>query len=877
MRRRIGFFGIVVSAALVALQGSAGTVAGPAAGATRHDITVFPVAGTLAASPQTQISFRGVSAGSVPGLTVTGSRTGGHRGRWIMHSDGKGVSFEPRLPFRAGETVSVRSDTALAGSRNGVVRFTIAVPADEGPPADEQPAPGVSRDAAGARAPGTEGANRTELAAAADTVWAFHSRPDLKPPVMQVTTSLPGRAPGLNFVDTRGTDATNRGPLIYDQNGDPVWYSNVPTGTRNVHPVNWFGENALVWFDDATNAWVVANSAYRQIATFKANGYVTDHHDVEVTPWGTALIVIYNSVDGIDTSPYEGGQVGDTVVDGVLQEIDVRTGAVLFEWHSLAPAPNGIGLDEHVRSYAINGDYVHINSATFDTDGNILVSARHLSAVFKVNRSTGAVMWRLGGKKSDFSFVGDPGNGPSWPHDARRRADGAITVFDNGVGRPTQYSRGAAWEVDMPTKTATLVGQWRKSPDVYTPIIGSNREQANGNVLVSYGVASTATEWRGDTIVWDVQFADPAVSTYRTYRALWQGFPLDPPDLAIERAADEVTAYTSWNGSTQVRSWQLLAGPHEDELRVVATQSRTGFETRLTAAVTSTDTVFATVALSPTGTRLARSDPQGVASAADGVFAARGSSGEVEAHRLYGAAWTPPVNQGGSTDMEPAGLVLADRTQAYAVKALDGALEVKFVATDGTSTSWLDRGGMLVSRPSLIAAPGAVRAVACGTDRRVWTTVVPRDGAASTWRSIGGDCSGGGPGGTMAANGDVVFTTVFADGSVRFRVLTTSGYTPWRSAGGKATSGVGTAPEPGTSRVLIAVRGTDGSVWVHALAPGDPWRTGRWSSLGGRALVGRTPSPVVGASALHLVVYGSDGALFERVFKAAAWGAWTRI
>lgn len=172
----------------------------------------------------------------------------------------------------------------------------------------------------------------------------------------------------------------------------------------------------------------IYDSAYRHIATVKADdGYTADLYDFVITRQGTALITAYNPVHMNLTSV--GGPRDGTALDGVVQELDIRTGLMLFEWHSLG----NVALTESYAKPAADGlfDYFHINSVALDSDGNLIVSARNTWTIYKINRHTGKIMWRLHGKKSSFKM--GAATRFAYQHDARRQPDGTITLFDNGA------------------------------------------------------------------------------------------------------------------------------------------------------------------------------------------------------------------------------------------------------------------------------------------------------------------------------------------------------------------------------------------------------------------------------------------------------------
>ena len=220
--------------------------------------------------------------------------------------------------------------------------------------------------------------------------------------------------------------------MILNDGGQVVWFRPLQ-GTHgramNLQVQTYRGRPVLTW-GEIPSDYVIFDSSYREIKRFRAgNGYNGDHHEFLIGPQDTALITIYNAVPW-DLSSV-GGPKDGVAWQGIVQELDIETGEVLFEWRSL----EHVGIDEtyvtpsedHYRGI----DYFHINSVDVDHDDNLLVSARETSAVYKIDRMSGEVIWRLGGKKSDFEM--GPGARFAYQHDARRQPDGTITIFDNGA------------------------------------------------------------------------------------------------------------------------------------------------------------------------------------------------------------------------------------------------------------------------------------------------------------------------------------------------------------------------------------------------------------------------------------------------------------
>src|ERR671917_988460 len=261
-------------------------------------------------------------------------------------------------------------------------------------------------------------------------VWSFRSRPDLSPPTVAVTTRKHGQAPGYIFIAPKlglGQD----GPMIVDDLGQPVWFRNgkyaldLKVQHYRDKPVltRWEGRQ---YPKPSVGEYVILDRSYREVTRVQAgNGYKGNQHEFLITPKDTALITIYHPVPR-DLSSL-GGLEEASVLEGIVQEVDIETGEVLFEWHSLDEI-------DPAESYYQPGDrgyydYFHLNSIDVDRDDNLLLSARNTSAVYKIDRKSGEIIWRLGGKRSDFEM--GPGTRTAFQHDARRLPDGTISIFDN--------------------------------------------------------------------------------------------------------------------------------------------------------------------------------------------------------------------------------------------------------------------------------------------------------------------------------------------------------------------------------------------------------------------------------------------------------------
>jgi hypothetical protein len=423
---------------------------------------------------------------------------------------------------------------------------------------------------------------------------AFRSRPDLSPPGVGVETPARGTAPGYVFVAPKMGPSRNgpsqNGAMIVDDRGQVVWFH--PMRGDDVRAMDfkvqrYGGEPVLTFYEGVGTTYgrgeyVILDSSYREVTRVSAgNGYAGDHHEFLITPEGTALVTIYSPVRW-DLSSVGGPQDG-VVLDGIAQEVDIATGEVLFEWHSL----DHVGLDESYRALPeVAGaafDYFHINSIEVDRDGNLLVSSRTTFAVYKIDGQSGEVIWKLGGKKSNFEM--GPGTWMRYQHDARRQADGTITVFDNGGVKKDDQSYGLVLELDEDAMTAKAAREYANPGGRVAAVMGNVQVLPNGHAFIGWGSDPIFSEFdREGELLFSARFP-PKVNSYRAFRFPWSGRPEGDPAVAAEPgpADDEVTVYASWNGATEVTAWQALAGPGPDRMRLVGESvPREGFETVIT-------------------------------------------------------------------------------------------------------------------------------------------------------------------------------------------------------------------------------------------------------------------------------------------------------
>ncbi len=439
-----------------------------------------------------------------------------------------------------------------------------------------------------------------------------------QPPAVTVLKASPRASAGSIFVAPKfvGTvgGAGPQGPEILDGQGRTVWFDQVPADQQatDFRVQRYRGRPVLTWWQGSNHEGpghgqgidYIADRHYRVIATVAAgNGYDADSHEFRVTDRGTALITSYHAVPR-DLSSV-GGPVDGSVYDGIVQEVDVASGRVLLEWHSLDHVPL-------TDSYAVVAptpgtpyDYFHINAVNVGEDGDLLVSARHTWTVYDLDRRTGAIRWQLGGKRSDFDL--GPGVQFSWQHNALPAGRHTLRIFDNASnGTPTLPASRVIWvRLDRRRHAATLVRSLTHPDGLSAPSQGNAQDLGGGRTFVGWGQLGRFSELdRAGNLLFDAQLA-AGYDTYRAYRFAWDGQPLDGPDATLVRSGATATVHASWNGASRVARWLVLGRAHRGwHASVLGQAAWNGLDTAI--SVPARANVQALVALDGSGHRIGR-------------------------------------------------------------------------------------------------------------------------------------------------------------------------------------------------------------------------------------------------------------------------------
>lgn len=474
------------------------------------------------------------------------------------------------------------------------------------------------RSGGGAGPPSAAGAPAPPLALARGArsgalATVLRSRPDLRPPEVVVDHRQAAPDAGLVLItprikrEVKGTPGLQQGGMLVDEQGRVRWFGIAPDNKPviDLQVQRYRGRRVLTWWQGApsdrgfgTGVGMIVDRRYRTIATVRVpDAYGLDLHELRLTPRGTALVVAYR----------DARRNGRTITEGVAEEIDVASGRVLWEWNSLARVPPSESVVAPPQDPAQPFDYFHINSVDESPSGRtILVSARNTSAIYAIDRATGRIRWRLGGRRSDFAIARAARFGLQ--HDARFLGKGRIGLFDNGPEQTTPPSSGEIVALDRRRRRARLVRRFVQPQRKWARTQGSMQRLPGGGAMVGWGSLGRFSRFGpAGELLFDAHLPE-GYHTYRAFMGRWRGDPLQPPALAAQAAGRRTIVYASWNGSTEVESWQVLAGPRPGRLEPVGPPAEwAGLETAISRP---TRAAFVAVrALDGRGRPLARSAP----------------------------------------------------------------------------------------------------------------------------------------------------------------------------------------------------------------------------------------------------------------------------
>jgi hypothetical protein len=530
-------------------------------------LAVTPLPDSYDAMPRTQISMLGAPANAISDVAVRGSVSGKHPGALRAYSQGDGASFVPSAPFVSGETVTVSGAVSTGGRATRFIYHFVIAHEDVVPhPPSLHPSKYPSQK------------------------LHFHSRPDLEPPLAVVSAHSSASSPGYIFTAPYNGSG-QAGPMIFDEAGNLVWFDPVPPedAAADLKVEQLGGRPVITWWQGyippagfGEGEEVIADGSYHQIGRVHAgNGYKVDLHEFHITPQGTAVFTVFKPLR-CDLSSL-GGPRGGAVTDSLMQEVDLRTGLVRKEWHSVDHVSLADSYSSAVTtSTQLPFDFFHLNSIDQLANGRTLISARNTWALYELNTKTGQVLSTIGGKHSSVKL--SAGTRTAYQHDAELQSNGTISIFDNG-GVPMVHpqSRGLIERIDSSAGTDSVVAQYEHPTPLRSGSQGNIQNLANGDVFIGWGAEPYFSEFNSSgALLFDAHFHG-TYQAYRGYRFAWTGSPGGRPTAVASSSGGKPTVYVSWNGDTRTASWRLLAGASASALDPVATVTREGFETTLRA------------------------------------------------------------------------------------------------------------------------------------------------------------------------------------------------------------------------------------------------------------------------------------------------------
>jgi len=354
---------------------------------------------------------------------------------------------------------------------------------------------------------------------------------DLTASLQDVALSVSG-LPTPGYTLTTVTRDSNAYVVAFDTAGEVRWYRSFPAreGEFALEAKQHRNGNFTV-FVGATRGWDPAYGRYFEITpdgqsvrTYTASvPYYTDNHELLLTFDDTGVDRVHlfgYDLRRVDLTAF--GGLPNTLLAGhqiLRQRVD---GAVEFFWN----AWDHLALEDWIEPPAEwfqlpNIDFDHPNSLDIDRDGNYIVSFRNLGEVTKIDAVTGRILWRFGGRNNQFTIVNDPLGFFSAQHCARVLDNGNLLLYDNGSRHAPPESRAVEYRLDTSAMTATMVWQYRPSPPIFTPFVGSVERFENGNTLVGFGNAARVTEVAPDaSVVWEGALMIAGAPAPFFYRAL---------------------------------------------------------------------------------------------------------------------------------------------------------------------------------------------------------------------------------------------------------------------------------------------------------------------------------------------------------------------
>lgn len=382
--------------------------------------------------------------------------------------------------------------------------------------------------------------------------------------------TAPGR---IFFASTHINQGFGNYIVILENDGTPYFYRRYPeiprTGNLTVHP------NGELTFHCYETYYIMLDHHFVEVDTvYVGHGYYSDDHELQVLENGNILQVARQHVQVDMSKLVAGGQKNATVEAHHLIEMD-KNRNIIFEWNDwehLDIRDTFVPLTDQFV------DFVHMNSIAVDYDGHLIISPREFKSIMKIHRDTGEVIWTLGGRNNDFTFINE--TVPfSFQHDARPvpGKPNHYTLFDNGRERQPQFSRGVEYKLDLQKMTAEKVWEYRHNPDWFSGWMGSVQRFDNGNTLIDFpggAVRAIEVNSQGEE-VWELRAA--GVEAYRCRRFEWDG-QMPQPYLILENMGSTVRLIFNKFGDRDVAFYNIYAGTNAGAMALLDSTGNTWFD-----------------------------------------------------------------------------------------------------------------------------------------------------------------------------------------------------------------------------------------------------------------------------------------------------------
>jgi hypothetical protein len=412
-------------------------------------------------------------------------------------------------------------------------------------------------------------------------------------PAFTVTTHYPDLV-GSGYVFLTVTDTSEDGAyyvMIVDNQGTPVWYRKIPNHIYDFKLL----PNGLLHYAEFyhTHSWTGGGDVYHRIVDANQNDietivggnrYNADGHDFQLLPNGNVLQLAYYKSQMDLASLIPAAYPNALVAGALIQELDSNRN-VIWQWrtwdHYEFSTYYGPILQTMPIALRPVVDSFHLNTVSLDYDQNILFS-NYMMDVQKLNRSTGEVMWRIGGLGNQFSFIGttffEGRQHFSACHTPTRLPNGNILLFANADQQATRSAKVCEYALDETNHTATLVWSYAPPANLYSWHYGSAQRLQNGNTFIGWGGANIMPGVGGITnqpvpactevtpagqVVFEMKFKNPQTYSYRAYRFDW------PATNRTDALEVELTSGSTIHfGDTGISMLILSGGGGYNECRV---------------------------------------------------------------------------------------------------------------------------------------------------------------------------------------------------------------------------------------------------------------------------------------------------------------------